>query len=95
MALPTLGIDASGSPPTIGNVLADVTVSQWFWAQNQSAATLQFVMSDAEASLTPTFGLLAPAAGAGQAGAATPQIAFAGRVRICGPAGSQFALRYQ
>jgi hypothetical protein len=91
------GIDASGSAATVGNLLAtaQVTMPGHYRFQNQSAATLQLIFDDAGGTVTPTVFLIGPGVSANtQGGGSDPEMPwFVGRIRVAGPANSQFALR--
>jgi hypothetical protein len=62
--------------------------------QNQSADALQVVFDDGQGG-APSVQLLASGGVAGSQGAdTTPELPwFVGRIRVCGPAGSQFFSR--
>ena len=93
------GQDYSGSAPSIASICAaplagPAVALNGFYVQNQSAATLYVVLDDPAGQATPSVMLLAPGAGAGQQGADTNSLPwFKGRIRVCGPAGSQFMFR--
>jgi hypothetical protein len=87
------GTDASGSAPGLLNILATATVSTAgaYRVQNQSGSQLQVILDNG--SGTPTVILLGSGGQANsQGGDTSPEIPwFVGRIRVAGPAGSQFA----
>ena len=90
------GTDASGSAPGVGNVLTTFTVSSpgQYRVQNQSASTLQVILDDGLGG-TPSIFLIGPGSAGTQGGDTSPELKwFVGRVRVAGPAGSQFAARH-
>lgn len=88
-----LGTDASNAAPAAGNILQTATAAHGFYVQNQSAVALQVILDNGAGANVTILALDPSTYGAGRQGASTDPIPFAGRVRVAGTAGSQFAFR--